>query len=150
MHAREDNFWNKFRGKTSERILITFNSADSLARACPNDYSVLFIVANLLAEADPRLENHEVYWSRAQELFHALELYADASKSVNPDQASNFFNEEIVGTILLNQGKLALKLADEQEKGLPEARELWSRVVELFPQTTAAANAQQQLEKYKL
>jgi hypothetical protein len=150
LYAREDGFWDKFWGITSSRITQIFNSADSLARVHPNDYPVLFLVANLLAEADSRLKNHEMYWLRAQELFHALDLYAQATKLVDLPKALEFFNEEIVGTILLNEGKLTLKLAGADDNALPEARELWSKVVELFPQTSAADNARIQLEKYKM
>lgn len=69
---------------------------------------------------------------------------------VDPERRSPLIDPEICGMVELNLAKLQFKLANEEDYALAEARKKWEEVISRFPNTLAAANAQVQLEKYKL
>ncbi len=150
LRIREDGIFDKLLGKTNKRITLVFQTADSLVRAHPQEPGVIFLIANLFGEAHKDQTNAKWYWNRAAQLFEAFQLFIQAEHLVDPEYRSPLVNPEICGMVLLNQAKLKFKLADEEGYAVAEARKRWAEVISRFPNTLAAANAQVQLEKYKL
>lgn len=142
LRARHDGALTKVFGDTKDRAKRAFRDAERLARDNPHDLGVIFLVANLLQEGDA-LDDAEKYWKRSWELFVRLSEHSqDTSSAVQA-----FFTLDIQANILLNQGKLIRKLVEEDAVANFLARERWQTVIRLYPETLAAANAREQIEK---
>jgi hypothetical protein len=139
LRASKDGFWAKVTGGTKSRATEAFDACDSIARSYPDDLGVQFLTANLLEEGD-RLEKNWYYWQRAWDILTALHV-RDAG-------STGFFTEEVRGMILLNQGKLIIKLRLYGETSSDSANMFWARVIAQYPNTSAAENARDQLKKH--
>jgi hypothetical protein len=59
-----------------------------------------------------------------------------------------FFTPEVHATLLLNEGKLIVKLRRFGAESNQRAIAIWQRIIQEFPNTNAALNARKQCEKY--
>ncbi|MFA6587622.1 MAG: hypothetical protein WCT08_00995 [Patescibacteria group bacterium] len=148
VRAKEDGFVQKFFGNTKSRVTQAFYRLDTLAQRNPDDFTVQFLAANLFVEAD-RLDSAEYFWNRCLKISQALMLYCDGEEILNPSPYESFFDAEVRGTILLNMGKVELKVGGNSEAALKLAQDMWTDVKTNYKGTLAAKNAQKQLEKYK-
>ncbi|RJO59786.1 hypothetical protein C4546_00250 [Candidatus Parcubacteria bacterium] len=147
LRAREDSFLQKAFGKTRQKVLVAFAECDTFALVHPENKVVQFLSANLFAEAN-KLPNKEYYWQRSRKIFEKLLNLAEAGKKQNSAE-TDFFTPEILGNIRLNQAKLSLKLSPDSQTALILAKLEWEKILDDYPGTLAAANAQKQLQKHK-
>lgn len=139
IRASKDGLWAKLTGSTKSRATLAFEACDSLALLYPNDLGVQFIAANLFLEAD-RLEQKKYYWQRA------WDITADLQERSPTHQA--FFTPEVHASLLLNEGKLIVKLRRFGSESDNRALAIWQRIIQAYPNTNAAENARQQCEKH--
>jgi hypothetical protein len=139
IRASRDGLWEKLTGSTKNRATAAFEACDSLALLYPSELGVQFLAANLFQEGN-KLKQKMYYWQRA------LEITASMWERV-PTQR-DFFTPEVQATLLLNEGKLIIKLRRYGSESNNRALAIWQRIIQEFPNTNAAANARVQIEKH--